>query len=124
MAISTVDISSPSGLKKYRNTDLAEVIAGVDGTSGTLHSAVIDNTQNAAAASYLKLWNVASGSVTVGTTAPDLVIMVPAATKLTLVFHDGLVYGTALSAACVTTAGTAGVTGPTSDVTVELIFET
>ena len=124
MAISTVDISSPSGLKKYRNTDLAEVIAGVDGTSGTLHSVSVDNTQNAGAACYLKLWNAASGSVTVGTTAPDIIIYVPAATKITLVFHDGLVYGTALSAACVTTAGTAGTTNPTSNVIVELIFET
>lgn len=123
MAISTVDISSPSGLKNYRNTDLAEVVAGVDSTSGTLHSIVVDNSANAAA-SYLKLWDAASGSVTVGTTAPDWTFKVPASTKRTIVFHDGAAYATALSAACVTTAGTAGVTGPTSDVVVEFIIET
>ena len=123
MAISTVDISSPSGLKKYRNTDLAEVIAGVDTTSGTLHSVVIDNSANGSA-SYLKLWDAASGSVTVGTTAPDWTFKVPASTKRTIVFHDGAAYATALSAACVTTAGTAGTTGPTSDVIVEVIIET
>ena len=123
MAVSIVDIASPSGLKKYRNTDLAETISAIDSGAGTLHSIVVDNTQNAAAASFLKLWDVASGSVTVGTTAPDFCFKIPAATKRTIVFHDGLAYGTALSAACVTTAGTAGVTGPTSDVVVEAIFE-
>ena len=124
MAISTVDISSPAGLKKYRNTDLAETKDAVDATSGTIHSVSVDNTANAAAVSYLKMWDAASGSVTVGTTAPDYIIKIPAATKRTVVFHDGLAYGTGLVVACLTTAGTAGTTGPTSDVVVEIIFET
>ena len=124
MAVSTVDISTPSGLKKYRNTDLAETKDAVDASSGTLHSVVVDNTANAAAATYLKMWDAASGSVTVGTTAPDYTIKIPAATKRTIIFHDGLAYGTALTAACLTTAGTAGTTGPTSDVIVEFIIET
>ena len=122
MAVSIVDIASPAGLKKYRNTDLDGTISAVDSGAGTLHSIVVDNASNAAA-SYLKLWNTASGSVTVGTTAPDMVFMIPASTKRTIIFHDGLVYSTALSAACVTTAGTAGTTNPTSDVPVEIIFE-
>jgi hypothetical protein len=124
MAISTVDISTPSGLKKYRNTDIAEVKDGVDSTSGKLHSIVVDNTANAGAASFLKLWDLAVGSVTVGTTVPDYIVKIPAATKSTIIFHDGLAYGTALTVACLTAAGTAGTTGPTSDVIVEIIFET
>lgn len=124
MAASTVDISTPSGLKKFRETDLDGTKAAVDATSGTLHSIVVDNTANAAEVEYLKLWDVASGSVTVGTTAPDWVFKIPAAVKRTIVFHDGVAYGTALTAACVTTAGTAGTTNPTANVIVELIFET
>jgi len=123
MAVSIVDIASPAGLKKYRDTDLAETKVAVDAGAGTMHSIVVDNTANAAEAEFLKLWNVASGSVTVGTTAPDWVFLIPAATKLTIVFHDGVAYGTALTAACVTTAGTAGTTGPTANVVVEIIFE-
>jgi len=124
MAISTINISSPAGLYKYRNTDLAEVKDGVDNSSGMIHSISVDNTANAGAASYLKLWDAAAGAVTVGTTAPDYTIKIPAATKSTIVFHDGLAYGSGLVAACLTTAGTAGTTGPTSDVIVEIIFET
>ena len=123
MAVSIVDIASPSGLKKFRDTDLAETKIAVDATSGTLHSIVVDNTANGAV-SYLKLWDVASGSVTVGTTAPDWTFKIAASVKRTIVLHDGEPYGTALTAACVTTAGTAGTTGPTSNVVVELIFET
>ena len=124
MAISVVSIPTPSGLTKYRDTDLAETKVAVDATSGTIHSITVDNTANAGAASYLKLWDAASGSVTVGTTAPDFVFKIPAATKRTIIFHDGLAYGTALTAAALTAGGTAGTTGPTSDVVVEIIFET
>lgn len=123
MAISIVDIATPSGLKKFRDTDLADGKVAVDSTSGTMHSIVVDNVANGAA-SFLKLWNVASGSVTVGTTAPDWVFLIPASSKRTIVFYEGVVYGTALTAACVTAAGTAGTTAPTENVVVEIIFET
>lgn len=122
MAGTVVDLGTPSGLKKYYNADIDENIAGIDSGSGNIEGLVLDNTANAAA-SYLKLWNTASGSVTVGTTAPDIVILVPASTKIALHFGEtGLAYGTALSAACVTTGGTAGTTPPTSAVKITLFF--
>lgn len=118
----TVPIASPSGLNKYYNADIDEVKEGIDSGAGNLHAIILDNTANAAV-SYLKLWNVASGSVTVGTTAPDFVFMAPASTKITITFEGaGLAYSTALTAACVTTAGTAGVTPPTSAVPVTIIY--
>jgi hypothetical protein len=123
MATTVIDIATPSGLKKFRETDLAETKVAIDATSGTLHTIVVDNTANAAV-TYLKLWNAASGDVTVGTTAPDWVFQISASVKKTIVFHDGEAYATALTAACVTTAGTAGTTGPTSNVIVEIIYET
>mgnify|MGYP001564100034 CR=1 FL=1 len=124
MATSVVTIASPSGLTKFRETDLEGTKIAVDATSGTIHAIVIDNTANAAEAEYLKLWDAASGSVTVGTTAPDWVFKIPAAVKRTIVFNEGVAYATALTAACVTTAGTAGTTNPTASVVVEIIFET
>jgi hypothetical protein len=123
MAISIIDVNSAAGYKKYVNTDIAEVIAGIDSGAGKIHSIVIDNVLNATAV-HLKLWNIASGSVTVGTTAPNWVFVGNGSTKTTIVFVEGTVYDTALSIACVTTAGTAGVTGPTSNVGVEIIYET
>jgi len=124
MATSVVTLTSPSGFTKFKETDLNATKAAVDASSGTIHAIVIDNTANSGEATYLKLWDVASGSVTVGTTAPDWVFKVPASTKRTIIFPEGAAYGTALTAACVTTAGTAGTTNPTSDVVVEILFET
>ena len=124
MATSVVTIASPAGLTKFKETDLDGTKAAVDATSGTIHAIVIDNTANAAEVEYLKLWDSASGGVTVGTTAPDWVFKIPAAVKRTITFLEGLAYGTALTAACVTTAGTAGTTNPTANVVVEILFET
>lgn len=121
MATTVVEISTPSGLTRYRETDLNETKSAVKASSGTIHSIVADNSANAAV-SYLKLWDVASGSVTVGTTAPDWVFKIPASTKRTIVFHEGAAFATALTAACVTGAGTAGTTGPTSDFAVDILF--
>jgi hypothetical protein len=123
MTTTLIDIATPSGLKKFRETDLEGTKVAVDATSGSIHSIVVDNSANGAA-SFLKLWNVASGSVTVGTTAPDWCFLIPASTKVTIPFISAVAYDTALTAACVTTAGTAGTTNPTSSVIVEIIYET
>ena len=97
MAISTVDLATPSGLKLYDNTDLDEVKAGITSASTVVHSIDIDN-QNAAEV-FLKLFNVTVGSVTVGTTPAQFVMMVPATTRLVFAIPGGMVFGTALTAA-------------------------
>ncbi len=80
----------------------------------------MDNTANGGAASYVKLYNAASGGVTVGTTVPDEVIYCPAGAQIEHLFFTkssvGKTFGTALTAACVTAGGTAGVTPPVSSV--------
>ena len=121
MATTVITIDTPSGLTKYRETDLNGTKSAVKASSGTIHAIVADNAANAAV-SYLKLWDVASGSVTVGTTAPDFIFRIPASTKRTIVFQEGLAFATALTAACVTAGGTAGTTDPTSDFAVEILF--
>ena len=121
MTVSQIDLAPPSGAKQYINDDLDGTISAVKASSGTLYGLVIDNSANAAA-SYVKLWNTASGSVTVGTTAPDWIFMVPASVKKTFSMPEGIAFGTALSAACVTTAGTAGTTNPTSNVDVRITY--
>lgn len=122
MATTQVEVGTPSGLKVFKETDLGGTKVAVKASSGTIYGIVIDNTANAGEATYLKLWDAASGDVTVGTTAPDWVIKIPAATKRSLVPPEGIAFGTALTAACVTTAGTAGTTNPTSDVVVSIIY--
>ena len=121
MAVSNTAVVALSGATLFRDTDCAATAVSVKGSSGVIYQIEVDNTGNGAA-SYLKIWNTASGSVTVGTTAPDKVEMVPASTKITFVYPGGVTYGTAITIACVTTAGTAGTTGPTSDVTVSIVY--
>ena len=100
MAITTIDIGTPVGLTSYRNTDLDEVKAGITSASTVIHSIVVDNGNGAEV--FLKLWNVAVGSVTVGTTPAQGVVLIPAnATDFVVTFPKGWTFGTALTVAVV-----------------------
>ena len=92
--------------------------------SGTVFIAAIsiDNSLNSAA-SYLKLYD--ASAPTIGTTAPDHVIKVGASEKFYAQYHKNKPkFTTALSLACVTGAGTAGTTSPTSAVSVGITSQT
>ena len=105
---------------------MGSTVDAVKASSTLVYSVLIDNSANTGAASYVKLYNLASGSVVVGTTVPDEVIYVPASAVLTQFFFTGSLagktFGTALSAACVTAGGTAGVTSPLSSVKVSINY--
>lgn len=126
MAISQVTVGSPSNEIIFNDTAMGNVVDAIKASSAKLYSITIDNTANAGAASYVKLWNLAGGSVVIGTTAPDEVIFVPQGVIKTVSFFTGaapgVTYPTALSAACVTTGGTAGVTAPVSPVVVSINY--
>jgi len=121
MTISVLDLAAPSGAKIYRSTDIGGTKEAVKASSGTIYAIIIDNSANAAA-SFLKLWDLASGDVTVGTTAPDWIVKVPASVKRTIAIPEGLAFATALTAACATAGGTAGSTNPTSDVDASIVY--
>ncbi len=101
-------------------TDSENTAEPLASTSKILRAVTVDNSANGSA-TFFKMWN--SAGPTVGTTAPDLILMVPASVKRSFYFHEGIVFGTACECACVTTAGTAGTTSPTSSVTVQVILE-
>lgn len=121
MAITQVDFNAPSGLMQYKNSDSNATKSGVKSASGSLYALIIDNSANNAA-SYVKLYDAASGDVTVGTTAPDWIFKVPASTKLTIILPETIAFGTGLTEASVTAGGTAGSTGPTSDLALTLLY--
>ena len=81
----------------------------------------IDNTANNAAASYVKLYNTA-GAVTVGTTVPDVVLMMPAGLRRELVIAEGYTLATGVAIATVTVGGTTGTTSPTNSVIVRIAY--
>lgn len=125
MAITQVPISTPSSIFEFTDTAIGNTADAVKGSSALVYWILVDNSANAAS-TYVKLYNLAAGSVTVGTTVPDEVIFCPANARITHVFYNnnspGKTFGTALSACAVTAGGTAGVTAPSSSVSCTIVY--
>ena len=121
MAVSNISIAQISGANLFVDTDNQNAAVAIKASSAVLYELELDNTANGAD-TYCKIFNVAAGSVVVGTTAPDMTILVPAATKMTLVCPDGLNFGTALSVASVTTKAESGSTSPVSSFAVKMVY--
>lgn len=125
MAISRVNISTPANEVVYTSTSMQATAEGIKASSALLFSVIVDNSLNGAP-TYIKLFNLASGSVTVGTTAPDEIIYVPAGAIITHVLYTGALqgktFGTALSAFATTTGGTAGTSNTSSATAVTFNF--
>jgi hypothetical protein len=125
MAIDQINISTPSNLIEFTDTAMGAIVDGIKSSSAKVYSVVADNSLNVLP-SYVKLYNVGSGGVTVGTTSSDEVILVPASSLVTVVYFTGAspgkVFGTALSAACTTAGGTGGSSSPASSVVVSISY--
>lgn len=125
MAVTQITVASPAAEVVFTDTAMGATIDGIKASSAKVFYLTVDNSLNVAA-SYVKLYNLASGSVTVGTTVPDEVVYVPASAVITQTYYTGSApgktFGTALSAACVTAGGTAGVTPPSSNVIVTVNY--
>ena len=119
MAVTTLTISALS-TSLFQDTVAANSAVTVKGSSAVITMIDVDNTANAAA-TYVKLWN-STGAITVGTTAPDMVLYVPASTRIAFVIPTGVTWGTGTQVAAVTTAGTAGSTSPTSATIVRISY--
>lgn len=120
MANSVLALSSLAN-SLFEETALGSTVESVKSSSCVVKYIFIDNSANAAL-SYVKLFNVTSGSVTLGTTAPDAILMAPVSSRVQFPIPDGWTFATALSVACVTTGGTAGSTPPSSNVIVRIAY--
>jgi hypothetical protein len=121
MAVSQTSLADVSSSIVFTDTDSVSTPTAVKASSGTMYAIDIDNTLNAAV-SYVKLYNVASGSVTAGTTAPDMILLGPVSARINYPIPQGLTFGTAITVRTVTAGGTAGTTDPTSDVTIRIVY--
>lgn len=121
MAVSNISIAQISGANLFQDTANGNTVVAVKGSSGVLYTLELDNTANGSA-TYFKLFNVAAGSVLLGTTDPDLTILVPASVKITMVFPDGLTFGTAIALASVTGKASSSNTAPSSAFIVKMVY--
>lgn len=92
------------------STALTNSAQSVKATAGQLGGWYIYNPNTSA--TYVIIYNVASGSVTVGTTNPKLVLCIPASSAANLEIVNGIAFDTAISVAATTTGG--GNTAPTT----------
>lgn len=126
MAITQITIASPSNEVLFTDTVLGNAVDAVKASSAKVYSILVDNSANGGAATYVKIFNLAAASVTLGVTAPDQIIYVPAGAVVTETYftgaNPGKTFGTALSVAAVTTGGTAGAASPASAVVVSLNY--
>lgn len=120
MAVTSTPLSNPIGAAIIYDSDSDGTGENdVRGGATTVYQVDVDNSANAAA-SYTKLYN--SASPTIGTTAPDFVLMTPASVRRVHTLGlEGVAFGTGLSFATVTAGGTAGTTNPTSNVLVRIL---
>lgn len=102
------------GASVYYDNDLDETAVAVKGSAGTLYAIHAMNTT--AAPLYLQLFNVAQGSVTVGTTTPTAQFIVPGnadsdGAGFTFEIPQGIAFSTAITAAASTNSEGNGAPG-------------
>jgi len=120
MAVTIIPLGLTGTIKIIRDADCDETAENnVNDGAATVYAITVDNTANAAI-EYVKLYNSAT-AITVGTTDPDVVLMVPVSVVRSYIFRNSLSLSTGLSFAAVTTGGTGGVTGPTSAMIVNIV---
>jgi len=106
----TPKVSTTGGWTPLTKTSLSTTVFAIKSSGGQLSKAMCDGTNTAIA--YLELFNVASGSVTLGTTAyTDFVPLQPGLNSGFVESGPGEQFGTAMSAAVVTTLGGSTATG-------------
>ena len=113
-------IASGISSNKWTDTAASSTEVEVSSSSVTVHQVRIVNTANTTKL-YLKLYNLAASSLTVGTNNPDVILPVEGSTSVEYAFDPGIAFGTALSYAVVTSAGTAGTSAPSTAITIELL---
>lgn len=122
MALSTKTLTTRFGTKFAKETSASSTKSVVATAASTLYAIEINNAANSSNV-FVKLYDNVTGSVTVGTTDPDVILKAQASTKVTYQFDQGIAFGTGVILACLTTAGTAGTSSPSSAVIVKLNYD-
>lgn len=99
------------------NGSVAGTIAAVSSfDKNCLTHIIVGNTT--AAIAYLQIFNKVSTAVTVGTTAPDMVVMVPIGGSVAIEFDKPIKMFDAAGLSCACTTARAGATGATCEVNI------
>lgn len=117
------DVAGTSNGMSFFTGSVTSTKTQVKGSGGTIYGITCVN--NGTAIAYLQVFNKTSSSVTVGTTAPDYVVPIPAPASgsngagIREEYAKGLSFGTGITVACTTTR--TGSTSATADVNVNYL---
>lgn len=116
---STVTPSTTGGWSKITALAQTTTKKAVKASAGTFGGYYAYNPN--ASVAYIQVFDVASASVTLGTTAPDLVFGIPPSSAANLEITNGVNMTTAITLACTTTA--TGSTAPATGLDLTLLFK-
>jgi hypothetical protein len=116
---STPTPSTTGGWSKATALAQTTTKKAVKASAGTLGGYYAYNPN--ASVAYIQVFDVASGSVTLGSTAPDLVFGIPAGSAANLEFTNGVNMATAITLACTTTA--TGSTAPSTGLDLTIVYK-
>lgn len=102
-------LQSVRGLGVPFETDALTAVQSVKATAGAIYGYNATNTN--ASVCYLQIFNTASGSVTLGTTAPIITIGLPATSSAHIMWPYPIQFGTAISIAATTASKGASTCG-------------
>ena len=95
MATSNTTLRNPLGTDVWSDTAVTNSLVQMDNAC-TVYHMEFDNTANAAV-TYYTVYNVASGSVTLGTTQPSFIFPCAANTKQYMTLPTAVAFGTAFT---------------------------
>jgi hypothetical protein len=116
MAIYTGDVSG-AYTKQSRDSGLGATYQVAASAAGAMRALRADNSLGTGQVHFKAYNNL---TPTVGTTAPDVVVKVPAGKIVDLAIPGGVNFATGIAIACVQEAGTGGTTAPAAAVSVKL----
>lgn len=114
-----IPVPAGSGGNSIMSASIGNTAAAVKAGAGQVYGYDIHNPN--AAIVYVQFFNVASGSVTVGTTAPLYSVGVPANGRAAVEFPMGIAHSTAIAVAA--TTARAGGSAPASTVDVNVLYK-
>ena len=92
----------PVGSYNTGNSSYYRAVTTTDGVTTSRTAIYGISAGSGATASYLQLFNAAKASVTLGTTSPDVVVSVPANSRVSYNSTQGINFGTGLTVASTT----------------------
>jgi hypothetical protein len=96
MALSNTTLHAPLGTDVYSDTAVTNSLVQMDAGGTTVYHMEFDNTANTAV-TYYKVWNVVSGSVTLGTTQPSFIFPCEAGAKQYMTMPTAVSFATAFT---------------------------